>query len=79
MPIENLYRWERRKANKVKGAKTANRTGSKAFDKSCRNHGSCSYCVDARTYQARKVREAAEQALREDYLGETEVSRRGKH
>ena len=26
-------------------------TGSKRFDKTCRNHGSCSYCRDNRTFE----------------------------
>jgi hypothetical protein len=28
--------------------------GSKAFDHSCRNHGSCSYCKNNRTYKNKK-------------------------
>lgn len=28
--------------------------GSKAIDKSCRNHGSCIYCRDDRLYNNRK-------------------------
>jgi len=28
--------------------------GSKAVDRTCRNHGSCSWCQQNRTYQARK-------------------------
>ena len=39
--------------------------GSAAFDKHCRNHGACSYCVDSRTFQDRKVRQAAEDDFRE--------------
>ena len=31
-------------------------TKSKAFDRSCRNHGSCSYCKDNRTFFDRKHR-----------------------
>lgn len=30
---------------------------SKAFDRSCRNHGGCGWCEDNRTYQARKEAE----------------------
>lgn len=33
-------------------------TGSKRFDHSCRNHGSCGYCRDQRTYNLRKMIEA---------------------
>jgi len=39
--------------------------GSKRFDRSCRNHGSCSYCERSRTH-TNKVREFnAKDALRE--------------
>lgn len=33
-------------------------TGSKRFAHSCRNHGSCGYCRDQRTYNLRKTSEA---------------------
>jgi hypothetical protein len=36
---------------------------AKAVDSTCRNHGSCSYCVENRTYQAR--RELSRYELRE--------------
>lgn len=39
--------------------------GSKAFNHSCRNHGSCDYCRDNRTYKDRRERERTAQALRE--------------
>jgi len=29
-------------------------TGSKAFDSSCRNHGSCSYCRDNRLFSRKR-------------------------
>ena len=38
-------------------------TGCKAIDKTCRNHGSCGWCKDNRTYQARK--EEAKMEIRE--------------
>lgn len=28
--------------------------GAKAYDRSCRNHGSCIYCEKGRTYNSRK-------------------------
>lgn len=28
---------------------------SRAFDRSCRNHGSCNYCKNNRTYQYKKA------------------------
>lgn len=31
--------------------------GSKAADKTCRNHGSCSYCSNNRLYSRRKSEE----------------------
>ena len=43
-------------------------TGSKAFDCSCRNHGTCSWCLSNRTIQQQKVEESTRQALEEDYL-----------
>ena len=32
-------------------------TKSKAFDRSCRNHGSCPWCVQNRTIQRVKIKE----------------------
>lgn len=32
-------------------------TGSKRFDKTCRNHGGCPYCEGNRTYSNRKRKE----------------------
>lgn len=37
---------------------------SKAFDQSCRNHGSCPWCEGNRTYNDRKRRNAADDRLR---------------
>lgn len=28
--------------------------GAKSYDTSCRNHGSCSYCLDNRMYSSKK-------------------------
>jgi len=42
--------------------------GSKAFDCSCRNHGTCSWCLSNRTIQQQKMEESTRQALEEDYL-----------
>ena len=42
-------------------------TGSKAFDCSCRNHGTCNWCLSNRTIQQQKAEEAMKQALEEDY------------
>lgn len=36
------------------------KTGAKAIDPSCKNHGSCPWCKGNRTYQQKKAREAAE-------------------
>lgn len=38
---------------------------SKAFDCSCRNHGSCGYCEDNRTFFDRKARKFADDEIRE--------------
>lgn len=34
--------------------------GSKSFDQSCRNHGSCDRCTDDRTYATRKAEQEAD-------------------
>lgn len=34
--------------------KKASYTGSKRFDRSCRNHGTCGYCVGNRLYSTNK-------------------------
>lgn len=39
--------------------------GSKVFDRSCQNHGGCPWCLANRTYQQRRLNEAAEQERRE--------------
>lgn len=40
--------------------------GAKAISHECRNHGSCPYCEGSRTYQSRKTKSAADDALRTD-------------
>ena len=37
--------------------------GSKLFDRSCRNHGSCDYCRGNRMYSDKRRREAAEREV----------------
>lgn len=37
--------------------------GSKAIDCSCRNHGSCPYCMGNRLYNRKKVEEKFEKRL----------------
>jgi len=49
--------------------KRKNYRKSKAIDRSCRNHGSCSWCQRNRQYQTRK---ALEKAQYEYYLYRTE-------
>jgi hypothetical protein len=39
--------------------------GAKAVDCSCRNHGSCAWCMSNRLYQQLKQEEASRQALEE--------------
>jgi hypothetical protein len=40
-------------------------TKSKRFDRSCRNHGGCPYCLNTRTYNDRRRRRAADAELEE--------------
>ena len=40
-------------------------TGSKAIDCSCRNHGTCSWCLSNRTIQQQKAEDASKQELEE--------------
>lgn len=42
--------------------------GSKRFDRTCRNHGSCDYCKGNRLYSSKKRRDAIEAQLK----GETD-------
>lgn len=43
--------------------------GSKRFDKSCRNHGSCDFCKNNRLYSASKALEAAKEQVKENKYG----------
>jgi hypothetical protein len=36
---------------------------SKAFDRSCRNHGGCGYCEENRTYRSKRLIEACDDDL----------------
>lgn len=38
--------------------------GSKAIDRTCRNHGSCGYCKSNRTYKNRKRLDKYEQLVK---------------
>ena len=38
--------------------------GSKRFDRTCRNHGSCDYCKGNRLYSSKKRKDAAEEKLK---------------
>ncbi|TXG77388.1 hypothetical protein E6Q11_02910 [Candidatus Dojkabacteria bacterium] len=40
-------------------------TGAKSFDRSCRNHGSCRYCLNNRTHRNNTRIEASKEALQE--------------
>lgn len=40
-------------------------TNPKAYDYTCCNHGSCSYCRDGRLFQTRKEEEAVKEELRD--------------
>jgi hypothetical protein len=39
--------------------------GSKRFDSTCRNHGSCPYCAEGRHYQYKKEIQGTEDELKE--------------
>lgn len=47
------------KAIKHKKEKRKPYRGSKAFDCSCRNHGSCPYCLSNRTHKNKKRKDGA--------------------
>lgn len=38
--------------------------GSKAFDRTCRNHGGCDWCLGNRLYRANKLEEKTNQDLK---------------
>lgn len=40
-----------------------NYRGSKALDRSCRNHGSCPYCISNRKHRVRKQMQSAQDEL----------------
>lgn len=40
--------------------------GSKRFDRTCRNHGSCDYCKGNRLYSNKKRRDAMDEKLKEE-------------
>lgn len=40
-------------------------TGSKAIDKTCRNHGGCSWCEENRKYKYTKQEEGMDERIRE--------------
>ena len=40
-------------------------TGAKSFDRTCRNHGSCRYCLNNRTHCNNTKTKAANEALQE--------------
>lgn len=44
--------------------------GSKSVDRTCRCHGGCGYCLDNRTYQDRRERQAADAAIEEATNGD---------
>ena len=37
--------------------------GSKAFDRTCRNHGGCDWCKDNRLYRTNRLEEKAKQDI----------------
>ena len=47
-------------------------TGSKSIDKTCRNHGGCSWCEENRKYQSNREIERCEKELEEFYEEEAD-------
>ena len=47
--------------------------GSKRFDKTCRNHGSCPYCEGNRKHRDRKLKEATTTEIKEDANTQSET------
>lgn len=47
-----------------KNCQRANYTGSKIFDSSCRNHGSCKYCQENRLYYRSRIESYMQQDIR---------------
>ena len=47
--------------------------GSKRFDRSCRNHGSCPHCEGNRKHRDRKLEEAATTEIKEDANTQSET------
>ena len=45
--------------------KRKNYRGSKVFDYSCRNHGSCDYCKNNRLFSTFKLRDKANREIKE--------------
>ena len=45
---------------------------SKVFDRNCRNHGSCPYCMNNRLHKSKLAEEIAEEAIEEYFLIEPE-------
>lgn len=41
--------------------------GSKTFDRTCRNHGSCDWCRDNRLHNSKKRLESSNEKLKEEY------------
>jgi hypothetical protein len=41
-------------------------TGSKRFDRSCRNHGGCDYCKNNRTHQGIKAKAVAAEKVKDN-------------
>ena len=39
--------------------------GSRRWDRSCRNHGSCGYCRDNRLYSVKRGKQATDEQLKE--------------
>lgn len=57
------------KAIKYRKEKRKEYRGSKAFDRTCRNHGSCGWCESNRTFSEKKKRFSIDEQL-DEYFDE---------
>jgi len=46
--------------------------GSKAFDRTCRNHGTCEWCIENRTISSRRQYEEIKESIK-DGMSDTEA------
>lgn len=67
MPLDKAIESGKEKRKKYKG--------SKSFDRTCRNHGSCPYCEGNRKYTNEKRKQEAEDKLKAAQIAAAEGGR----